>query len=35
MEIIWVNLIQYIGQNVFNYGVGFAAISYGIKKLRE
>ena len=34
MEIIWVNMIQYIGQNVFNYGVGIAALVWAVKKMK-
>jgi len=33
--IIWTNVLTWIGGLVFNYGVGFAAIVWGIKKLRE
>ena len=28
-------LIQYIGTNAFNYGIGFATIVWSIKKLKE
>jgi len=27
-------LIQYIGQNVFNYSIGIAALVYAVKKIR-
>ena len=30
-----IQLIQYIGINAFNYGIAFAAVVYGIKKIKE
>jgi len=28
-------LIQYIGQTLFNYGIGFAAIIWAIKQIKK
>ena len=31
----WLALIQYIGQQIFSYGIGFATIVWAIKNLRR